>query len=97
MIKPWVGYVVVAEVDHDDVVRVTEPSGPLEEMTNMVFTGQREHKVPQGIVAGVVVETGEGVPDLAPGSKVFYVGSSAILIEGVKLVHANYIVAWEEP
>lgn len=100
-IKPWIGFVTLLDADHEDVVRVVDadPDG-LQGMVQFLFTGgdpPKEYKVPQGITAGIVVATGEGVPTLEPGSKIYYAASAALTINDVKIVAANYILAYEDP
>jgi hypothetical protein len=95
-IKPWIGFITVMAVDHQDkVVKANTGLGddPASEFLHQALGMPKEVEVRQGITAGVVVATGEGVPDLAPGAKVYYAERSAIEIGEVKLVHTNYVVA----
>jgi hypothetical protein len=102
-VKPWIGFMVVVDVDHEDAVKRVDPMGEIRredpgaaDFLSHILGAPKEVEIKQGITAGVVVATGEGVPDLAPGAKVYYAEQAAIQIGDEKVVHTNYIVAWEE-
>lgn len=102
-VKPWIGFLVVVDVEHEDAIKTLDPLREVREADegmanffNKAFGIPESVEIKQGIVAGVVVATGEGVPDLSPGSKVYYAEQSALQIGDEKVVHSNYVVAWEE-
>lgn len=101
-IKPFAGFVTFFDGEHEDASRIKEADpDSLQGIINVMFTGEalpKEYKVPQGIVAGVVLAIGEGCPPgLEPGSKIYYAGHAALTINDVKIVAATYILAYEEP
>lgn len=101
-VKPWIGFLVVVDVEHEDQVKTVDPLTEVRRADPDVadffsnVLGVKPQQVKQGITAGVVVSTGEGVPDLSPGAKVYYAEVSAIQIGDEKVIHSNYVVAWEE-
>lgn len=96
VINPWIGYLTVASVEHDDETRTLHVAKPQGSIIFDLMQVPDSVEVPQGIAAGVVIDTGEGVPDLKRGAKVYYVEESARKVGDVLLVHANYIIAYEE-
>lgn len=97
MIRPYLHWVTVEKVDHEDhVEKLGEPEvqhlGPL----SIMALGPRERK--QGIGAGVVIEVGEHVDgQLEPGAKIYFAEAHALVIGDIRVVQAHAIVAWEAP
>jgi hypothetical protein len=93
-LRPWIGYITLVDVEYDDVEIVV----PTEEWGGIIrmMSSQDAIKVKQGISAGIVRATGEGVPTLDAGTKIYYAKNSAIQIGDEKLVHGNYVVGYEE-
>lgn len=96
VIKPWIGYISVVDVDHEDAIRIQQTGVGSDNILGQVLGIPEKYEVPQGIVAGVVMETGDQVPALVTGSKVYYSGAAAIVVGDVKIVHSNYVIAYEE-
>lgn len=96
-LKPWIGYLTLVDVEYDDKEIVV----PIEDYAGggilRLMSTSDSVKYKQGIAAGIVVATGEGVPDLVPGAKVYYAKAHAAQIGDEKIVHANYVLGYEEP
>lgn len=94
MIKPWIGYITIVDVEHEDKVTTVETGlrgHPVAELLGL----PEEIEERQGVNAGAVVECGEGVPPIPSGAKVYYHGC-AIEIGDVKIISAVHVVGWEE-
>lgn len=94
-LKPWIGYITFVDVEYDDkeiIVPIEEAGGILALMSSKDIVKRK-----QGIAAGIVVATGDSVPDLAPGSKIYYAQQSAVQIGEEKIVHMGYVLGYEEP
>lgn len=98
-LKPWIGYITLVDVEYDDkeiVVPVEDYLGGGGGGILRLMSASDTVKYKQGIAAGIVVATGEGVPSLEPGSKVYYARAHATQIGDEKIVHANYVLGYEE-
>jgi hypothetical protein len=93
-LRPWIGYITLVDVEYDDT-EIVVPTDEYGGILRMIGTSDAL-KVKQGIAAGIVRATGEGVPALDAGTKIYYAKNSAIQIGNEKLVHGNYVVGYEE-
>lgn len=90
-VRPYVGFVTVVDVDHEDAKRKIDVG-----IVGHMFGGEREITVEQGIQAGVIVEVSDNVPHLEPGNKIYYPEETSVEIGDVRVVHCHRIIAWEE-
>lgn len=94
-IKPFMFYLTVQGVDHEDHMVAGDLPDPV--IMTIIGATEKDFQQPQGIGAGVIIGAGEMVSEhLRPGYKIYYDIRYARMIGDLWVVDARAVIAYEE-
>lgn len=93
-IKPFMTYITVQGVDHEDHVVETETPPPF--IMALIGAKEADFQELQGMGAGVIIDVGQLIEHLKPGFKVYYDARYARRIDDIWVVDARAVMAYEE-